>query len=115
MEARFVYRVLRAREWHEMQRTRVFVGGALDARDGYVHLSTCSQVPETIARYFADDAGVVVVEIDAETLGEQLRWERSRGGVLFPHLYAHLAMTSVVRVMDAGMFTPHVKDDARRH
>ena len=71
-------------------------GAPVDLADGFVHFSAAPQLAETAARYFADVSDLVLVACDAEKLGEALRWEESRGGALFPHLYRDLRMTDVV-------------------
>ena len=96
-----VYRVLRAVEWDALQATGLYRGNATDVRDGFIHLSLRDQVAGTLERHFAGETGLVVVEIDAAQLGERLRWEPSRGGVLFPHLYGVLTMEAVVGPVDA--------------
>lgn len=113
LRPKFVYRVFRAAEWRAMTSAGYFLGSAIDSRDGYIHLSSRGQVLETIERHFDGDTNVLVVEIETLCLGEKLRWEPSRGGVLFPHLYGTLAMTSVVRTIDAGTFARELDDSAR--
>jgi uncharacterized protein (DUF952 family) len=95
-----VYRVLRAPEWERLRATGLYQGNATDARDGFIHLSSREQVAGTIERHFGGETGLIVVEIDAGRLGERLRWEPSRGGVLFPHLYGLLPMEAVVGRLD---------------
>ena len=95
-----VYRVLRAAEWGALQGTGLYRGNATDARDGFIHLSSRDQVAGTLERHFAGETGLVVVEIDAARLGERLRWEMSRGGMLFPHLYGVLTMEAVIGPVD---------------
>ena len=97
---RHVYRVLRADEWLAMQASGAFHGSAQDRQDGFIHLSAREQVAGTIERHFAGETGLVVVEIDTAHLGERLRWEMSRGGMLFPHLYGVLRMEAVVGPVD---------------
>ena len=89
-----VYKVLRANEHALFQAAGQFEGGPDDRRDGFVHLSTRKQLSGTLERHFASETDVVVLELYASAMGEALRWERSRGGALFPHLYA--AMTSAM-------------------
>ena len=66
-------------------------GAPIDLADGYIHFSTAAQVAETAAKHFFGQSGLVLVAIDPQTLGPALKWEVSRGGALFPHLYASLA------------------------
>jgi uncharacterized protein (DUF952 family) len=93
-----IIKLLRADEWAQFQETRVFAGSADDLRDGYIHLSTPEQVPGTVARYFAGETDAVALTLDADTLGDDLRWEASRGGQLFPHLYRPLRLDEVIDV-----------------
>ena len=82
-----------------------FAGSAVDRRDGFIHLSTREQVPGTIAAHFPNCGGeLVILEIDAASLGDKLHWERSRGGALFPHLYGVLPVAAVTRAIPADHF-----------
>jgi uncharacterized protein (DUF952 family) len=94
---RAIYKVLRPMEWREMQELARFAGSQDDRRDGFIHFSTREQLIGTIERHFAGERNLVVLEVDAQRLGERLRWERSRGGALFPHLYAELPLSAVTR------------------
>jgi len=96
----FVYKILRGDEWAAFDREGHFAGSADDRRDGYIHLSTASQTAGTMAKYFAGEA-VTVATLDADMLGPALRWEESRGGMLFPHLYRVLDRGDVIAVSDA--------------
>lgn len=87
-----VYKVVSQTEWANAERAGVFGGAAVDHRDGYIHLSSGEQVEKTVSLYFADRDDLVLVALDAERLGEALKWEPSRGGALFPHLYAALPL-----------------------
>ena len=87
-----VYKVALEREWTEAERDGVFRGAAIDLRDGYIHLSGAEQVEQTVALYFAERDDLVLVALESERFGEALKWERSRGGDLFPHLYATLPL-----------------------
>ena len=77
----------------------VFTGAEVDRRDGFIHFSTADQVEETAARHFAGARDLVLVAVDADTLGAALKWEPSRGGALFPHLYGDLALSAVESVV----------------
>ena len=94
--AAVVYKVLRALEWAEMQSRGVFAGSADDQRDGFIHFSTAEQLEATIERHFAGERDLVVLEVDAAALGDELKWEPSRGGALFPHLYGELPLSAVL-------------------
>ena len=74
-----------------------------DARDGFIHLSTASQVPETARKHFIGQRALFLVEIDDEALGASLRWERSRNDELFPHLYGELDLGAVISVTNLNM------------
>src|SRR5690242_13844215 len=91
-----IYKVLRPAEWATAQARNVFAGSPVDLRDGFIHFSTAGQLEETISRHFAGERDLVVLEIDAAPLGEKLKWEPSRGGALFPHLYGELPLSAVL-------------------
>jgi uncharacterized protein (DUF952 family) len=101
LPSNLIYKVLRPAEWAEMQAAGLFSGSRDDLRDGFIHLSTPDQLPATIERHFAGERELVVLEIDPESLSEQLKWEPSRGGAMFPHLYADLPLSAVLRVIAA--------------
>ena len=85
-----IYKVLRADEWAELEADGRALGAPVDLADGFVHFSTAAQLAETLPRHFAEETGLVLVAVDAEALGGGARWEPSRGGALFPHLYRPL-------------------------
>lgn len=91
-----VYKILRADEWTAFDAAGVTAGAPVDLADGYIHLSTADQAPETAARHFGDEDGLWIVAIDAGRLGDALRWEPSRSGQLFPHLYGPLLAAHAV-------------------
>jgi uncharacterized protein (DUF952 family) len=91
-----VYKIVATEEWTEAEAAGVFTGGSVDRADGFIHFSTALQAPDTAAKWFAGRDDLTLAAIDAEVLGEDLRWESSRGGALFPHLYAALPMSAVV-------------------
>ncbi len=93
-----IYKICDAALWREAERERRFRGAAVDARDGFIHFSTAAQLAETAARHFAGAADLVLVAVDAGTLGPALKWEPSRGGTLFPHLYGALPLDAVLWV-----------------
>lgn len=90
-----IYKILQPDEWLRLSAEGVFQGSPLDLKDGFIHLSAAEQVSETLARYFADAAELVLVAVDSDEVGDSLRWEVSRGGVLFPHLYGPLRLGDV--------------------
>jgi uncharacterized protein (DUF952 family) len=98
MTSKEIYKVLRNAEWVEAQASGVFAGSPDDIRDGFIHFSTAEQLKGTLERHFAGEENLVVLEVEAQALGEALRWEPSRGGALFPHLYGGLPIAAVSRV-----------------
>ena len=86
-----IYKILPAALWADATASGTFRGSALDLQDGYIHFSTAAQVRETASRHFAGMSGLVLVAVNVDVLGTALEWEPSRGGELFPHLYAPLA------------------------
>ena len=94
--ARPIVKLLRAAEWAAFEAAGSFTGSPDDLRDGYIHMSAPDQVAATAAKWFASAAGLMAVTCDAAALGDALRWEPARGGVLFPHLYRALVAADVV-------------------
>ena len=90
-----IYKISPAALWREAERAGQFTGAPVDLADGFIHFSTAAQVAETAARHFTGVADLVLAAIDAAALGSALRYEPSRGGALFPHLYGVLPMTAV--------------------
>ncbi len=91
-----IYKILTDSEWEQARADGRFTGTAMDRQDGYIHLSAADQVVETARRVFAGVTGLTVLAVDETRLGDALRWEVSRGGALFPHLYAALPVDAVV-------------------
>ena len=98
-----IYKILAADAWAAAQRLGRFEGAGIDLTDGYIHLSTAAQAPQTARLHFAGQAGLVLLRIDAAMLGAALKWEPSRGGQLFPHLYGALDCTLVEAVTPAPL------------
>lgn len=96
MTAMLVFKIFRRVEWDGFVRAGSTTGAPVDLADGFIHLSTAAQVAETAARHFATESDLVLVALDADRLGPDLRWEPSRGGALFPHLYRPLRIADVV-------------------
>lgn len=94
-----IYKILGESEWQAALRVGSYAGSADDARDGFIHLSTASQLAGTAEKHFKDKPGLVLVALDAARLGPQLKWEPSRGGALFPHLYAPLDVRAATSVL----------------
>ena len=93
-----LYKVLDSAAWKAAQTGGVFSGSAVDLRDGFIHFSAKDQLAETLQKHFAGARDVVLLYIQSERIAEGLRWEPSRGGALFPHLYASLPVAAVHRV-----------------
>lgn len=91
-----IYKILRAAEWAELDAAGHSRGSPDDRADGFVHFSTAEQVAGTLARHFAGASGLVIAAVETDALGPELRWEPSRGGDLFPHLYRPLARAEVL-------------------
>ena len=93
-----IYKICDVELWRAAERAGAFRGAPIDVADGYIHFSTAAQVRETAARHFAGVSDLVLVAVDADALGAALRFEPSRGGALFPHLYGPLPMAAVLSV-----------------
>jgi uncharacterized protein (DUF952 family) len=91
-----IFKIVSASEWREVEAAGNFAGAAVDVTDGYIHFSTADQAPETAAKWFADRTDLWLVAVESERLGAALRFEPSRGGALFPHLYGELPLSAVV-------------------
>jgi uncharacterized protein (DUF952 family) len=92
-----IYKILTRTEWELARRTGVFKGSVVDHKDGFIHFSSALQVRETAAQHFAGQSDLMLLTIDSGELGQALKWEASRGGDLFPHLYGPLDMKMVQR------------------
>jgi uncharacterized protein (DUF952 family) len=91
-----IYKVCGAAEWAAAEAAGVYEGSADDRRDGFIHFSTMEQLARTLARHFAGRDDLVLVAVEAETLGDALKWEPSRGRDLFPHLYGALPVAAAL-------------------
>lgn len=92
------FKVLTAAQWAQWQADGLFHGAPVDLADGYIHLSAADQLQGTLDKHFAGQAGLVVAEVDLAALGDTVRWEESRGGALFPHVYGLLPIGAVLNV-----------------
>ncbi len=90
-----IYKICTRAQWREAKREGVFRGAPIDVADGFIHFSTTDQVAETAAKHFAGQPDLLLVAVDDAGFGGKLRYEVSRGGALFPHLYAELPVASV--------------------
>ncbi len=95
-----IYKIATRAEWEAAQAAGRYEGSADDARDGFIHFSSREQLAATAAKHFTGQDGLVLVAVDGEQLGDKLRWEPSRGGELFPHLYGPLSLEAVIGVAD---------------
>ena len=94
-----IYKILPATEWAEATTAGSFRGSAVDLEDGYIHFSTASQVRETAAKHFAGKTGLLLLTVDPDRCpSASMKWEASRGGQLFPHLYEAMPVAAVTRV-----------------
>lgn len=92
------FKILTAEQWAQFQADGVFHGAPVDIADGYIHLSAADQVQGTLDKHFAGQQGLVIAEVDLASLGDLVRWEVSRGGALFPHIYGTLPMAAVIGI-----------------
>ncbi len=90
-----IYKIFRPAEWAELRKMGQTDGAPIDVQDGYIHFSTAEQAAETAARHFAGAGDLILVAVEATGLGDALKWEPSRGGQLFPHLYRPLHLKDV--------------------
>jgi uncharacterized protein (DUF952 family) len=90
-----IYKICERTAWRLAEQSGNYAGSAADARDGFIHFSTAAQLAGTMAKHFAGQRELLLVAVDADALGEALKWEPSRGGDLFPHLYAALPLIAV--------------------
>jgi uncharacterized protein (DUF952 family) len=93
-----IYKILPRALWEDAIERGAFAGSPVDRADGFIHFSTAAQVHETAARHFQGAADLLLVAVDGAALGEALKWEPSRGGDLFPHLYGSLPVTLALSV-----------------
>lgn len=105
-----IYKIVSGGAWTAAELAGRFDGAPVDRQDGYIHFSTAAQVRETAAKHFAGMEGLVLAAFDPAALGEKLIWEPSRGGALFPHLYAPLtpALAVWVKPLPVGADGGHV-------
>ena len=90
-----IYKICERASWRFAEQTGTYRGSAADARDGFIHFSTAAQLVGTLEKHFAGRSDLLLVAVNADALGEALKWEPSRGGELFPHLYAALPLAAV--------------------
>lgn len=90
-----IFKILRSDEWKALRAEKETQGAPIDIADGYIHFSTPEQVVETASKHFAGVGDLMLLSLDSDTLGPALKWEPSRGGALFPHLYGPLKLADV--------------------
>ncbi|WP_294243502.1 DUF952 domain-containing protein [uncultured Sphingomonas sp.] len=90
------YKVLTADQMAVLEQEGVFTGAPVDVADGYIHLSTAAQLTETVDKHFAGQTDLYIAAVDLDAMGDAVKWEESRGGQLFPHLYADLPLAAVI-------------------
>ena len=92
-----IYKIVSRGDWARAQEAGLFEGAEIDLRDGYIHLSTAEQAPETLRLHFHGRDDLVILQLESAQLGEALKWEEARGGQLFPHLYGPLDVAKVLK------------------
>ena len=95
-----IYKILRTEEWQSLRANAETAGAPVDVADGFIHFSTAEQARETAAKHFAQEDGLFLAAFDSDRMGEALKWEPSRGGALFPHLYGELDLGHAIGVYD---------------
>ncbi|MDF1853943.1 DUF952 domain-containing protein [Pseudooceanicola sp.] len=102
-----IYKIFRASEYAALTTAGTTAGAPVDIADGFIHFSTAAQVAETAAKHFATEDGLVLLALEADALAPDLRWEPSRGGALFPHLYRALRSKDVLWARDLPLVAGH--------
>lgn len=97
MYKKHIYHVCRRTEWQAAQAAGRYGGSSQDRADGFIHFSTAAQVVESVAKHRAGQSELIILEVAVAPLGAALKWEPSRGGQLFPHLYGELPLAAVTR------------------
>ncbi|WP_322417835.1 DUF952 domain-containing protein [Mesorhizobium huakuii] len=107
--SQFIYKITPQAPWREAEASGLFTGAPIDVADGFIHFSTAAQVRETAAKHFSGQTDLLLVAIDGASLGDALKYEVSRGGALFPHLYGVLELKAVkwVRPLPLGADGAH--------
>ncbi len=92
-----LYKIVSTEEWQQVSKLPSLIGFGIDLTDGFIHLSSADQVRETAQHHFAGREDLMLVSIDGSCLGDSLKWEESRGGAVFPHVYGEIPMTAVLK------------------
>jgi uncharacterized protein (DUF952 family) len=95
-----IYHMCKREEWEAAQVSGSYGGSSQDQADGFIHFSTAEQIVESAAKHRAGQDGLILLTVDPEALGDALKWEPSRGGALFPHLYGSLPLDAVTKFDD---------------
>ncbi|WP_192364327.1 DUF952 domain-containing protein [Mesorhizobium mediterraneum] len=103
--SQIIYKIVPERLWREAERNGSLAGAPIDVADGFIHFSTAGQARETATKHFAGQTGLLLVAVDGAKLGDALKYEVSRGGALFPHLYGPLDLNAVVWVQSLPLGT----------
>jgi uncharacterized protein (DUF952 family) len=93
-----LYKIMPSQQWENAKASGIYEGSEVDVRDGFIHLSAAHQVRATAERHFGGQPDLLLVCVNAEALGDSLKWEVSRGGALFPHIYGTLPLSAVTEV-----------------
>ena len=105
-----IYKICGSIEWAEAEASGSHPGSEHDRRDGFIHFSTASQLPGTLAKHFTDRVDLLLIAVDADSLGRALRWEPARDGDLFPHLYGWLPVAAALwtQALEIGESGHHI-------
>lgn len=98
-----IYHMCLRQEWEVAVKSGVYAGSAQDRADGFIHFSTAEQLPQSARKHRMGQTGLVLLAVNPQALGDSLRWEPSRGGALFPHLYGTLPLSAVLSVRDTPL------------
>lgn len=101
--ARKIYKIITRQQWDVAQADGIFRGAPVDIKDGYIHFSSAKQVRETAAKHFNGQKNLLLVSVNPDDFPKTLKWEQSRGGDLFPHLYDVLPVSSAIDVSEIGV------------
>lgn len=108
--ARLIYKIADRQMWEDATRTGSYAGSSDDLRDGFIHFSTREQLGETARKHFAGRTDLLLIAVPAPSLGSALKWEPSRGGALFPHLYAELPTADALWVRELRLGQDGIPD-----
>ncbi len=102
-ESKLIYKICSKAVWEEIRLLKSWTGSPHDVQDGFIHFSAASQLEGTFRKYYAGQTDLMLLAIDADALGNALKWESSRGGDLFPHLYGPLLISKIVSAQNLAM------------